>query len=57
MSHQALSETAVTKLLAGRRAEAADLRARVGAMDMVNAAPTTPTLDELRDRCPRHLRF
>jgi hypothetical protein len=31
-----------------KRAEAADLRARVGAMDMVNAAPTTPTLDELR---------
>ena len=31
-------------------AEAADLRARVGATDMVNAAPTTldETLDELR---------
>ena len=32
-------------------AEAADLRARVGATDMVNAAPTTlddVTLDELR---------
>jgi hypothetical protein len=36
-------------------AEAADLRARVGAMDMVNAAPTTPTLDELRDALSKAL--
>jgi hypothetical protein len=37
---EALSEAAVKnqKLVA----EKADLRARVGAMDMVNAAPTTP---------------
>jgi hypothetical protein len=51
---EALSEAAAKnqKLVAEKAelsAEAADLRARVGAMDMVNAAPTTPTLDELRD--------
>jgi hypothetical protein len=53
---EALSEAAVKnqKLVAEKAelsAEAADLRARVGAVDMVNAAPTTPgdlTLDELR---------
>jgi hypothetical protein len=50
---EALSEAAVKnqKLVAEKAelsAEAADLRARVGAMDMVNASPTTPTLDELR---------
>jgi hypothetical protein len=52
----ALSEAAVKnqKLVAEKAklsAEAADLRARVGATDMVNAAPTTlddVTLDELR---------
>ena len=52
----ALSEAAVKnqKLVAEKAklsAEAADLRARVGATDMVNAAPTTPgdlALDELR---------
>jgi hypothetical protein len=51
---EALSEAAVKnqKLVAEKAelsAEAADLRARVGAMDTVNTAPTTPTLDELRD--------
>ena len=53
---EALSEAAVKnqKLVAEKAklsAEAADLRARVGATDMVNAAPTTlddVTLDELR---------
>ena len=53
---EVLSEAAVKnqKLVAEKAelsAEAADLRARVDAMDMVNAAPTTPgdlTLDELR---------
>ena len=53
---EVLSEAAVKnqKLVAEKAelsAEAADLRARVGAVDMVNAAPTTPgdlTLDELR---------
>jgi hypothetical protein len=36
-------------------AEVASLRARVGAMDMADAAPATPVdLDELRD-CPRRL--
>jgi hypothetical protein len=50
---EALSEAAVKnqKLVA----EKAELRARVGAMDMVNAAPTTPTLDELRDALSKAL--
>jgi hypothetical protein len=57
---EALSEAAVKnqKLIAEKAelsAEAADLRARVGAMDMVNAAPTTPTLDELRDELSKAL--
>jgi hypothetical protein len=57
---EVLSEAAVKnqKLIAEKAelsAEAADLRARVGAMDMVNAAPTTPTLDELRDELSKAL--
>jgi len=50
---EALSEAAVKnqKLVA----EKADLRARVGVMDMVNPAPTTPTLDELRDALSKAL--
>ena len=51
---EALSEAAVKnqKLVA----EKAELRARVGAMDMVNAAPTTPVdLDELRDALSKAL--
>jgi hypothetical protein len=57
---EALSEAAVKnqKLVAEKAelsAEAADLRARVGAMDMVNAAPTTPTLDELWDALSKAL--
>jgi hypothetical protein len=49
------SERAVDYMSLLLSAEAADLRARVGAMDMVNAAPTTPTLDELRDALSKAL--
>jgi hypothetical protein len=49
---EALSEAAAVAEKAEPSAEAADPRARVGAMDMADAAPATPgdsTLDELRD--------
>ena len=47
---EALSEAAVVAEKAEPSAEVASLRARVGAMDMADAAPTTPAdLDELRD--------
>jgi hypothetical protein len=47
---EALSKAAAVAEKAEPSAELASLRARVGAMDMADAAPTTPVdLDELRD--------
>jgi hypothetical protein len=47
---EALSEAAAVAEKAEPSAEVASLRARVDAMDMADAAPTTPVdLDELRD--------
>jgi hypothetical protein len=53
---EALSGAAVVAEKAEPSAEVASLRARVGAMDMADAAPTTPVdLDELRDALSKAL--
>jgi hypothetical protein len=53
---EALSEAAAVAEKAEPGAEVASLRARVDAMDMADAAPTTPVdLDELRDALSKAL--